>query len=549
MSKKITKQEFLQRAKEYAMSKGGECLASEYLTAKTKVKWKCANANHPIFEADFQIIYRENWCTLCGIEKNANKASLLNGLELAIAHALKNGGQCLSTEYKNAKTKMQWKCAEGHIWDSDYDHVVTKSRWCKQCGYNKALKKGFDKLAEQYAQLKNGYAILPVDRKVKTATVIKWKCSNPMHKEWEATYRNVVQKNGWCPYCAGRFSKEEYLDKAKKYAISKNGECLSNHYENQNTKLEFKCDNLNHKSWFSTYENIVHYNSWCKQCVYESKQSIRVEYLDKAKEHAISKGGKCLSNMYINNYTKLIWSCANPNHPSWEATYNNVVGTLQRWCPRCVGQFSAKEWIEKAKEHAHNLGGEFLSLTYTKSSDHYMWKCHNSLHKAWKCSMNNIINAKTWCPECGIYYQKENQVRKLLEYLLGFTLEKAKPEWNINPNTGFLLELDGYNETKKMAFEYQGRQHYEDNVFNNSNQTLEIIQYKDKIKSEHCRQQGIILIIIDGRKKRDTSKRMVKSLQKLLDTYNLEYKKDIDLDEVEKIYNAARIEKCDNSKK
>jgi hypothetical protein len=100
----------------------------------------------------------------------------------------------------------------------------------------------------------------------------------------------------------------------------------------------------------------------------------------------------------------------------------------------------------------------------------------------------------------------------------------------------------------KVAFEYQGRQHYQDNVFTNQNQSLETIQFKDKIKAQHCLDRGITLIIIDGRTKRDTSKRMVSFLQELLDSYNLVYKKDIDLDEVEKIFNSARIEKCDNSK-
>jgi hypothetical protein len=66
-----------------------------------------------------------------------------------------------------------------------------------------------------------------------------------------------------------------------------------------------------------------------------------------------------------------------------------------------------------------------------------------------------------------------------------------------NPETGRILELDGYNEKLKVAFEYNGRQHYE--WPNHTNQTEEdFIQQKrrDMFKREQCDKNGIFLITV-----------------------------------------------------
>lgn len=51
ISKEDKKKEFYNRAVNYAKSKDGECLSTEYITAKTKMKWKCSNDKHPIWES------------------------------------------------------------------------------------------------------------------------------------------------------------------------------------------------------------------------------------------------------------------------------------------------------------------------------------------------------------------------------------------------------------------------------------------------------------------------------------------------------------------
>ena len=51
--------------------------------------------------------------------------------------AKSRGGECLSTTYVNWKTKLKWKCSEGHVWWSA-PYVVKQGYWCRPCGYRMA---------------------------------------------------------------------------------------------------------------------------------------------------------------------------------------------------------------------------------------------------------------------------------------------------------------------------------------------------------------------------------------------------------------------------
>lgn len=167
-------------------------------------------------------------------------------------------------------------------------------------------------------------------------------------------------------------------------------------------------------------------------------------------------------------------------------------------------------------------------LIYINSDNYLLWKCNISTHKEFKATYTNVINNNLWCAEChNSKYIQENYYRVIFENLLGFELKKAKPKWNINPETNFLLELDGYNETHKFAFEYQGRQHFQDNIFKNSD--LENIKKRDKAKKLNCHQNNVFLLIINADSKYKTPEKMIANAVNILESYNLNYYLDKDL--------------------
>lgn len=67
----------------------------------------------------------------------------------------------------------------------------------------------------------------------------------------------------------------------------------------------------------------------------------------------------------------------------------------------------------------------------------------------------------------------------------------------INNTTGEQLEIDIYYPDLKLAFEFQGEQHYYSTEFANSKEVIGI-QIRDRIKKKRCLELGIMLIPINA---------------------------------------------------
>ena len=178
---------------------------------------------------------------------------------------------------------MEWKCSvpDHQIWHSNYNSVVTLNTQCPECAKktssNKQKNKKGLEIAKKYAQNKGGECLS--NEYVNAIEKLTWKCSNQNHNPWNANYDKVVNFGRWCPQCKNeRLSdinrNKNGLERAKKYAESKNGKCLSNEYVNNQGKLEWKCSNLNHPSWLASSVHIVNRERWCSHCRKENKKKI-----------------------------------------------------------------------------------------------------------------------------------------------------------------------------------------------------------------------------------------------------------------------------------
>ena len=106
---------------------------------------------------------------------------------------------------------------------------------------------------------------------------------------------------------------------------------------------------------------------------------------------ANSRGGKCLSEEYINSITKLLWECAEGHQ--WKATPNNIKNGT--WCPYC--SIKAKRTIEEMHQRVNARGGKCLSTEYINSKTKILLECEKG-HQ-WEATPN-AIKKKTWCPHC-----------------------------------------------------------------------------------------------------------------------------------------------------
>jgi len=292
----------LNEYKDIAEKRGGKLLSSEYIGTRTKLKWQCSEGH--IWKATPGNTFRGHWCPYC-----AGKAKKTLGEMKELAK--NKGGECLSDVYKNSKTKLKWQCSEGHIWEATPD-----GHWCPYCAGK--VRKTIEDMKE-FAKSKGGECLSDIYENNKTK--LKWQCSKG--HIWEAVQSDILGGH-WCPYCAGKVRKT--IEDMKEFAKSKGGECLSDTYINSSTKLKWQCSGGH--IWEAIHSNIFR-GAWCPYCAGKVKKT-----LEEMKEFAKSKGGECLSDVYENNSTKLKWQCSEGH--IWEAIPRSTF--KGHWCPYCAGK-------------------------------------------------------------------------------------------------------------------------------------------------------------------------------------------------------------------
>lgn len=98
-------------------------------------------------------------------------------------------------------------------------------------------------------------------------------------------------------------------------------------------------------------------------------------------------------------------------------------------------------------------------------------------------------------PKVTLEYEKES--RRACMSITGKTFCKTRPRFLRNPETGRNLELDGYCEELKLAFEYDGDLHsHFPNAFHRTKEEFDRQQKRDQLKNELCKVAGIRLVRI-----------------------------------------------------
>ena len=109
------------------------------------------------------------------------------------------------------------------------------------------------------------------------------------------------------------------------------------------------------------------------------------------KEIAKERGGRCLSNEYVNNSSKIRWQCKEGHQ--WEA----VPSSIKRgsWCSACAG--IQKGTIEEMQDIAREREGRCLSKEYVNNHSQLKWQCKEG--HLWEAVPYNIKRG-SWCPVC-----------------------------------------------------------------------------------------------------------------------------------------------------
>lgn len=352
------------------------------------------------------------------LSNKESKVKVMKALKLEDMQLIAAGykGLCLSITYSNNKQKLLWQCEYGHQWLATSDSIK-QGRWCRKCSY---IKRG---VAQRFsisdmhktAALHGGECLST--EYIKSGLKLRWKCAKG--HVWDSV-ANDVRQGHWCPVCAAtdRARKRAFtLEDMQRFAKDREGSCLSEVYENSQSKLKWQCKEGH--VWLATPTGILNSGYWCPKCAGVQKLS-----LPDMEKLAAERGGKCLSTEYKNSWSKLEWQCEEGH--KWGMTPNSV--QVGQWCPICSSGIS------------------------------------------------------------------ERVCRGYFELIFSETFPKVKPLWLKN-SKGNKMELDGYSEKLKLAFEYQGEQHYKEIPAFNTRSHKEQSD-ADEQKRKLCNERGIILIEI-----------------------------------------------------
>ena len=436
---KRNKKYSLDEVKQFAINNGGECLSTKYINARSKLRWRCSEGHE--WNAYLGIVEnnkKKNWCPKCA----GNTPYTLEDLQLFAKNRL---GECLSNQYINKHTKYSWQCSNGHIWKASF-HSLCRGDWCPNChfnfkeemsrlifeklfqekfprsrpkwlinteghqmeldGYCQKLSIGFEYNGIQHYQLtyfnENKTSALK-KRKEDDITKVKLCKLNSVelvvidYKEDLSKFAEKIKnrfKNLICYEGNIDFNEiyqhKSQLQRLKKLAKEKGGELLSETYQGGRTPLKWKCSKGH--TWNAVPESLIFGKTWCPTCASNKKLTIGQMH-----EIAKTKGGKCLSKIYINNQTKLKWECSKGHQ--WNAMPSKVV--LGQWCRICSYKEINKDkklTIGQMDEIAKTKGGKCLSTIYVNSKTKLKWEC--SKGHQWDAMPIKVKNAGTWCPFC-----------------------------------------------------------------------------------------------------------------------------------------------------
>jgi len=179
------KKHTIEKMQEIAKKRDGECISNEYINLNLKLEWKC-NKGHKWKASPIKII-KGTWCPVCSREPTYT----INDMKKI---AINRNGKCLSNEYVNSSSKLEWECEHGHKWKASPNQIKSNKTWCPICFKNKTMKTIED--AHNLAKLREGECLS--NKYINVFHNLKWKC-NKGH-EWKAAFHNVESGN-WCPIC------------------------------------------------------------------------------------------------------------------------------------------------------------------------------------------------------------------------------------------------------------------------------------------------------------------------------------------------------------
>lgn len=388
MSRKLTTEEFVKRAKEIHGDKY-DYSRVEYKNATAKVTIICSV--HGEFEQMPSMHLQGNGCPKCGAISRSNKSR--SNTENFIKKSREVHGDRYDyskVDYKNNSTKVTIICpTHGEFYQKPNSHL--NGRGCPKCGnVIKLTKVEFVKRAKEVHGDKYNYSKIEYKNSKEKVCII---C--PKHGEFFQTANEHLRGSG-CPKCAKfnrglacRLSLEEYIKRAKevhgdKYDYSKV------EYKNSKEKVCIICSE--HGEF---YQSMINHSRGmgCFKCG-GSAVLTTVEFIKRSKKVHGDKYDYSKVE-YKNSKEKVCIIC--PEHGKFfQVPSSHIQGN---GCSKCSGlkKLTVDEFIEKAKR-VHGQLYDYSKVDYKNSKTHVEIFC--KIHGYFSQAPGNHLLG-SGCPTCG----------------------------------------------------------------------------------------------------------------------------------------------------
>ncbi len=306
-------------------------------------------------------------------------------------------------------------------------------------------------------------------------------------------------------------------------------------YINAKEKIEIKCL-LHKKTFFQTSNN--HFNSKypCEDCKTDYKRTLFSDGINGFTNKMESKFGSVFdftNTIYQNQNTKVKIRCKNCKSDIF-STPQSLLNS--KGCSYCLqkqtkGEFKTNK-LKEIYDYVKKIGGKCLSIDYLNNLDNLKFQCEKGhiFYESWA----DVKYSMRWCKECAPNRLiGETLTRMILEHLLTTKLPSTYLR------TMGRLQLDGYCNELKVAFEYQGYQHYtKGSYFHNNADEYKKQQARDSQKKLLCKDNGITLIEVFEFKtiRKSRISIFVDEIKSLLNQLGIEYTKTPFVIDLERLY-------------
>lgn len=231
------------------------------------------------------------------------------------------------------------------------------------------------------------------------------------------------------------------------------------------------------------------FGTWCPTCRIKAGMArIRERTRSRLAAYVRSRGGRLLDERLAPGQHYATILCG--RHGAQRLSIAGALSKRHLWCAACKGEklrqlhrtpFPVVERVVREK-------GWLLAMTESEyvNGKHIRVKCSNG-HSSTR-SINAIKNGHS-CRSC-FAKTGETAVRSAFEALFNADFPLRHPPW-LRSSRGGRLELDGYNATLNLAFEYQGFTHSREKGFG---EPLADVARRDAEKARICSQRGVTLV-------------------------------------------------------